>query len=103
MYERRGATYVGLHGDPNANAKGKFLAGADEGQKSAVVSIPAHELVEAAAALLLIKKRELVLVKDPEEFVPFDRLEAFVGLRKIDAQDAAGTLLRFSLAGGGGS
>ena len=54
---------------------------------------PIDEFIEAAfltiLRLFLMEKCQLVLVEDPEEFVPGDFLQVFLRLSEIDPQKAA--------------
>ncbi|OEC96057.1 hypothetical protein A9Z06_00895 [Rhizobium sp. YK2] len=56
-------------------------------------SRPIDEFIEATFAtvlrLFLMEERQLVIVEDPEEFVPADFFEVLLGLTKIDPQKAA--------------
>ncbi|CCV05719.1 hypothetical protein MESS2_1650002 [Mesorhizobium metallidurans STM 2683] len=55
--------------------------------------IALDEFVETAGfsvtGLGLIQKGQIILIEYPEELIPFDRLECFLGLAEVDPQDAA--------------
>src|SRR5687768_14753059 len=55
-------------------------------------SVAMDEFVEtagaAAARLVLVQERQVILVEDLEELVPRDLLELFLGLAEVDAEDA---------------